>query len=117
MENVSASLDSAFRALADPTRRAVVSRLLDGPAPVKDLARPFEMGLPSFMKHLQVLEDSGLIRSEKIGRVRTCHACPESLAAAENWLAEQRLLWEARTDRMVEFIETELARSPDNDGR
>ena len=87
MENYQSSLDAAFHALADPTRRAVLSRLTQGPASVKELAEPFDMGLPSFMKHLHVLESDGLIRSEKVGRVRTCRINAERLAAAEAWLA------------------------------
>jgi DNA-binding transcriptional ArsR family regulator len=111
MENLSPSLDAAFHALADPTRRAVVSRLMKGPAPVKELAAPFEMGLPSFMKHLRVLEDDGLISSEKVGRVRTCRINAEKLAAAESWLSEQRALWQARTDRLADYVENQMPRS------
>lgn len=108
MENYS-YLDSAFHALSDPTRRAVIHRLLVGPAAVKELAAPFDMGLPSFMKHLKVLEHSGLIRSEKAGRVRTCHIEPARLADAESWLSEQRALWEARADRLAGYVENVLA--------
>jgi DNA-binding transcriptional ArsR family regulator len=111
MENLPPSLDAAFHALADPTRRAVVSRLMKGPAPVKELAAPFEMGLPSFMKHLRVLEDDGLISSEKVGRVRTCRINAEKLAAAESWLSEQRALWQARTDRLADYVENQMPRS------
>lgn len=103
------SLDLAFHALADPTRRAVLGRLMQGPAPVTDLAGPFAIGLPAFLKHLKVLEESGWIRSEKRGRVRTCHVIPERLSAAESWLSEQRALWEARTDRLADYVETHLA--------
>lgn len=105
-------LDGVFHALADPTRRAVIARLLAGPAPVKMLAQPFAMGLPAFLKHLAVLEDSGLIESHKEGRVRTCRLQAARLAAAEAWLAEQRQLWEARTDRLADYVETHLSRSP-----
>lgn len=111
MENYHSSLDAAFHALADPTRRAVVNRLTRGPAPVKELAEPFDMGLPSFMKHLQVLEKDGLIRSEKVGRVRTCRINTERLAVAEAWLSEQRELWQARTDRLADYVETQMSRS------
>jgi len=114
MENYQSSLDAAFHALADPTRRAVVSRLVQGPAPVKELAAPFGMGLPSFMKHLGVLEKDGLITSEKVGRVRTCRINAERLAAAESWLSEQRALWQARTDRLADYVETILSRSNDD---
>src|SRR5690606_9622851 len=108
------SLDSAFRSLADPTRRAVVSRLTRGPTPVKELAAPFDMGLPAFMKHLSVLERDGLITSEKVGRVRTCRVRPERLVAAESWLAEQRELWQARTDRLADYVETQMTRSDEH---
>ncbi|MBO9696121.1 MAG: helix-turn-helix transcriptional regulator [Sphingopyxis sp.] len=106
MVNRSIALDTVFHALADPTRRAVISRLLMGSAPVKQLAEPFEMGLPAFMKHLSVLETSGLIRTEKRGRVRTCRIDAERLAAAEDWLSEQRALWQGRTDRLAAFVES-----------
>lgn len=96
MENYSHSLDAAFHALSDPTRRAVVSRLMQGPAPVKELAQPFGMGLPSFLKHLKVLEESGLIISRKEGRVRMCEARADRLEAIERWFDEQRAMWESR---------------------
>jgi len=115
MENNKSPLDSAFRALADPTRRAVVSRLMRGPVPVKALAAPFAMGLPSFMKHLRVLEEDGLICSEKVGRVRTCWIEPARLAVAEAWLAEQRALWEAGTDRLAAYVETHMTGSIEDD--
>jgi DNA-binding transcriptional ArsR family regulator len=108
MENYLPALDLTFHALSDPTRRAVLNRLMQGPAPVKELAAPFEMGLPSFMKHLRVLEDSGLIRSEKAGRVRTCRIEAKQLAAAESWLSEQRTLWEAQTDRLADYVENQM---------
>jgi DNA-binding transcriptional ArsR family regulator len=108
MENHQPPLDAVFHALADPTRRAVVSRLSRGPAPVKELARPFGMGLPSFLKHLRVLEKDGLISSEKVGRVRTCRVNAERLAAARSWLCEQRALWQARTDRLADYVETRM---------
>ncbi|WNV10066.1 metalloregulator ArsR/SmtB family transcription factor [Tardiphaga sp. 709] len=111
MENHQLSLDAAFHALADPTRRAVVSRLTKGPAPVKELAEPFAMGLPSFMKHLRVLETDGLIRSKKVGRVRTCWVNTERLEAAESWLSEQRALWQGRTDRLADYVETHMTGS------
>lgn len=100
-----ATLTDVFYALADPTRRAVVSMLGQGPGTVSVLAAPFDMALPSFMKHLGVLERSGVIRSNKVGRVRTCELVPASLTSAERWLAEERATWEARTDRMVAFVE------------
>jgi DNA-binding transcriptional ArsR family regulator len=116
MENYKTALDAAFHALADPTRRAVVSRLVRGPAPVKELAKPFAMGLPSFMKHLRVLEKDGLIRSEKAGRVRTCRINTEKLAAAESWLTEQRALWQAQADRLADYVETAMTGSIDDAG-
>lgn len=109
MENHLTSLDSAFHALSDPTRRAVIHRLMTGPAPVKALARPFDMGLPSFLKHLKVLEDSGLVTSEKVGRVRTCRIRAETLTQAEDWLVTQRRLWEGRMERLADYVENELS--------
>ncbi len=115
MENYPTALDTTFHALSDPTRRAVLNRLMRGPAPVKELAAPFEMGLPSFMKHLRVLEESDLIRSEKAGRVRTCQINAKQMAVAESWLSEQRKLWESRIDRLATYVENEMSRSEDND--
>jgi DNA-binding transcriptional ArsR family regulator len=113
MGNYYQPLDTTFQALADPTRRAVVGRLVSGPASVSELARPFAMGLPALMKHLRVLEDSGLIGSRKTGRVRVCHLNLPRLAGAEAWLAEQRNLWEARTDRLAEYVEREMREGND----
>lgn len=110
MANFDTALDDVFRALADPTRRAVIKRLGSGPASVKQLREPFRMALPSFMKHLAVLEACGLIGSTKVGRVRTCHIKPKKLAVAESWIAEQRAAWESRTDRLVEFVEAQHAK-------
>lgn len=107
MVNQQTSLDSLFHALADPTRRAVVHRLLKGAAPVKQLSEPFEIGLPTFLKHLTVLETSGLIHTEKHGRVRTCRVDAERLAAAEGWLSQQRAIWQGRTDRLADFVESQ----------
>lgn len=100
-----AQLSDVFYALADPTRRSIVSVLGRGPESVSTLAAPFGMALPSFMKHLSVLERSGVIRSSKIGRVRTCELVPRGLTQAQRWLAEQRETWEARSDRMTRFVE------------
>lgn len=110
MENYSISLDRSFHALADPTRRAVLARLVLGSAPVKELAKPFDMGLPAFMKHLKVLEESGLISTEKNGRVRTCRVEANQLAATESWLSEQRSIWEGRTTRLAEYVESLTSR-------
>ena len=104
MPNQAADLDNVFRALADPTRRAVVQRLSQGPASVSELAAPFDMALPSFMQHLRVLEESGLMRSKKAGRVRTCEIKPKQLAKAETWISRQRAVWEARFDRLDAYL-------------
>jgi DNA-binding transcriptional ArsR family regulator len=98
------AIDGIFRALADPTRRRVVERLNRSPASVSELAEPFEMALPSFVEHLKVLEGSGLVQSEKAGRVRTYRLSPEPLKLAENWLAEQRALWERRLDQFDAYV-------------
>jgi DNA-binding transcriptional ArsR family regulator len=108
MEHYSATLDAAFHALADPTRRAVLARLAAGPAAVKELARPFDMGLPAFLKHLRVLEASGLVASEKTGRVRTCRMRPGALQETEAWLSHQRASWEASADRLAAYVETKM---------
>lgn len=97
--------DRVFAALADPTRRAVVHRLGSGPGTVSELARDFPIALPSFMKHLRVLETSGLIRTRKTGRVRSCELNRERLALVDDWLAAQRRSWEAHTDRLQAFTE------------
>lgn len=107
MDQRCTQLTDVFYALADPTRRAIVGRLGRGPESVTALAAPFEMALPSFMKHLSVLERSGVIRSNKAGRVRTCELVPKALTQAEHWIAEQRALWEARTERMAAFVENQ----------
>ena len=105
MANNFVQLSTVFYALADPTRCAIVGRLGQGPETVSALAAPFEMALPSFMKHLSVLERCGVIRSRKDGRVRTCELVPRTLTQAERWMAAQREVWESRSDRMVEFVE------------
>lgn len=106
MAQYSAQLDDVFSALADPTRRAVVGRLGGGPASVGDLASAFPMTLPSFMKHIRTLEASGLIRTSKSGRVRSCELNRDRLGLVEDWLAEQRRIWEDRTDRLEDFLTT-----------
>jgi DNA-binding transcriptional ArsR family regulator len=100
-----ATLDLAFQALADPSRRAMVDRLVQGPATVSELAKPLAMSLPGVMQHLAVLEASGLVISEKIGRTRTCRIEPKVLTQAEHWIAERRALWERRLDRLGQFLE------------
>ncbi len=97
-------LDPIFQALADPTRRAVIGRLGAGPASVGELAAPFAMALPSFMKHIHALEGAGLIRTQKRGRVRSCALDPGAFAAATDWLADQQAQWTARTDRLEHFV-------------
>src|SRR5438132_14428264 len=104
MLNQSPPLDRVFHALADPTRRAMVERLSRGPASVSELARPLDMSLPAVVQHLQVLEASGLVRSEKIGRVRTCRIAPGALKTAEQWISERRNSWERRLDRLGEYL-------------
>lgn len=97
-------LDAVFHAMADPTRRAVVERLMRGPASVSDLAAPHGIALPTFLKHLKVLEASGLVRSEKTGRIRTCHIEAAPIAAAEDWLSRQRRVWDQRLDRLDALV-------------
>jgi len=97
-------LDQVFRALADPTRRALVERLARGPAPVRQLAEPFEMSLTAVMQHLQVLVDAGLVTSQKTGRVRTCTIEPVVVRRAEAWLGLQRTEWEHRLDRLGQVL-------------
>lgn len=94
------NLDAFFSAISDPTRRAVIERLTNGPAPVSELHGPHDLALPTFLKHLKVLETSGLVRSEKKGRVRTVHIEAAPLAEAENWLRSQRRIWEGKLDRL-----------------
>jgi DNA-binding transcriptional ArsR family regulator len=101
-------LDGVFDALADPTRRGVVRRLGRGPRSVGELAAEFPMTLPSFMKHIRVLEANGLISSVKVGRVRTCTLRRERLSLVDGWLAEQRRIWEERTDRLERFVTDQL---------
>src|SRR5947209_10536013 len=104
MLNESSSPDRVFHALADANRRAIVERLSRGPATVSDLARPLSISLAAVIQHLQVLEDSGLVRSEKVGRVRTCHIEPAGLRTAEDWIRRQRTTWEDRLDELGEYL-------------
>ena len=104
MPNQLPSLDKVFHALADPTRRGMVERLVRGPASVSELSRPLEMSLPAVLQHLQVLEASGLVRSQKAGRVRTCRIEPDALRAAEAWVTGQRTAWETRLDRLGDYL-------------
>ena len=115
MLNQSSDLDSLFHALADPARRAMVERLARGPAPVSELARPLPMSLPAAMQHLGVLEAAGLVRSEKVGRVRTCAIAPQAFAQLEQWLGARRLEWERRLDRLGDYLKT-MASEGESDG-
>ena len=109
MLNQQALLDLMFLALADPTRRAMVERLSRGPASVSELAAPLAMTLSAVVQHLHVLERSGLVRSEKVGRVRTCRIEPAALRAAEAWIGERRAIWEQRLDRLGDVLAEESA--------
>jgi DNA-binding transcriptional ArsR family regulator len=113
MPNYRDPLDLVFQALADPSRRGMVERLTRGPASVSELAKPLAMSLPAVVQHLQVLESSGLIRTEKVGRVRTCSIEPEALTVAERWISERRTLWERRLDRLGDY----LAANPEEEPR
>lgn len=106
MANHPPHLDNVFSALADPTRRAIIARLSQGEASVGELAQPFDMALPSLMKHIRVLETGGLVESEKHGRIRTCRLMPGSMKRAEKWLVEQRAIWEARLDQLECYVAT-----------
>jgi len=104
MLNYQATLDLTFQALADPTRRLMVERLSRGPASVSELAQPLAMSLPAVLQHLHLLEASGLVRSEKVGRVRTCRIEPTALRSAEQWISERRTSWERRLDRLGDYL-------------
>ncbi len=109
MTNYPASLDSLFQALADPTRRTVIERLSLGPASVSELAEPFDMALPSFLQHLKVLEQCGLVTSQKLGRVRTFQLVPEALNHMREWLQNQQTVWTRRLDQLDSYL-LELAK-------
>ena len=115
MLNQTADLDRLFHALADPARRAMVERLSRGPAPVSELARPLPMSLPSAMQHLGVLEAAGLVRSQKVGRVRTCAIEPQALSQAEQWINARRIEWERRLDRLGDYLKS-MESEGDDDG-
>lgn len=101
----SVSLDQVFRSLADSTRRGMVERLVSGPATVSELALPYAMSLPAVLQHLQVLQDSGLVQSDKVGRVRTFHLEPDALRSAQDWLDAQRSFWESGLDRLAGLLD------------
>ena len=104
MPNYSVPLDLMFQALSDPGRRQMIEQLSRGPASVSELARPLSLSLPAVVQHLQMLEASGLVRSEKVGRVRTCRLEPGALQLAEQWINERRLAWERRLDRLGQYL-------------
>jgi DNA-binding transcriptional ArsR family regulator len=105
-----AHLDRVFHSLSDSTRRAVIAQLANGPASIGDLAQRHRMALPSFMKHIRVLEESEIVISHKTGRVRVCALRPEALTAAQGWLEQERRVWEARLDQLDAFVETLAAK-------
>jgi DNA-binding transcriptional ArsR family regulator len=106
MLNKITALDQTFQALADSTRRAILAELTRGPSSVSKLARPLAMSLPAVMQHLAVLEGSGLVRSEKVGRVRTCRIEPKALSLAEQWISQRRAEWEQHVDQLGEYLNT-----------
>jgi DNA-binding transcriptional ArsR family regulator len=99
------AIDQVFHALGDPTRRAMVEYLSAGPLPVSRLAEPFPMSLAAVMQHVQILEASGLVRTEKAGRVRTCRVEPAGFAVVDEWVRQRRALWEKRFDRLGELLD------------
>jgi DNA-binding transcriptional ArsR family regulator len=101
------ALDGVFHALSDPSRRSIVERLSRGSATVTDLAAPLPMSMPAVLQHLQVLEDSGLVRSRKVGRVRTCSIEVKALQPVERWIDERRGAWERRLDRLGDYLDQE----------
>lgn len=105
------SLDQVFHALGDPSRRNIVARLTRGPATVSELAKPLAMSLPAVVQHLQVLESSGLVKSEKTGRVRTCRIHQPALRSAERWISERRATWERRFDRLGRYLTESVSES------
>src|ERR1700733_11286470 len=116
MLNQVANLDRVFQALADPGRRLMVERLSQGPASVSELGRPLSMSLAAVVQHVQVLEASGLVRSQKTGRTRTCSINPAALRSAESWITERRSLWERRLDRLGDYLAdvADTSSSPDD---
>jgi DNA-binding transcriptional ArsR family regulator len=108
MLNQATVLDRVFRAIADPTRRAIVDRLAEGEASVTELARPFDMSLPAIHQHLRLLEESGVVVTAKTGRVRTCRLDPKFLRRAEDWFARRRAMWERRLDALDAHLMREL---------
>jgi DNA-binding transcriptional ArsR family regulator len=105
------ALDQTFRALADPSRRSIVARLSRGPASVSELAEPLAMSLPAVVQHIDVLQQTGLVRSEKVGRVRTCRLEPAPLRSVEEWIAQHRTTWEVRLDRLGDVLDATYGRN------
>jgi DNA-binding transcriptional ArsR family regulator len=105
-------MSQVFRALADPTRRAVITQLSRSPASMTELARPFKMALPSFAQHLSVLEECGVVQSRKDGRVRRYRLVPHPLAIAEDWMEAQRAVWKLRLDQLEDYVSTMKAEEP-----
>lgn len=97
-------IDRVFHALGDPTRRAILEKLSDGPISISGLAKPLAISLAAVVQHIQILEESGLVRTEKVGRVRTCRLEPGGLAIAEEWISRRKTLWEKRFDRLGELL-------------
>lgn len=114
VSNMTNQLNSFFSALSDPTRRAIIERLCDGRASVSTLAEPHDMALPTFLRHLRVLEDAGIVRTIKRGRVRTCQLDPTPLVEAQGWLEWQRQVWEGRLDRLEALATKVQAASKEN---
>jgi len=112
----STQLDLMYQALADASRRAMVERLSRGPASVSELAKPLDMSLSAVVQHLQMLEASGLVRSTKVGRVRTCHIDPKAMSLAERWINQRRTMWERRLDRLGDYLANEQDSKEENEG-
>ena len=108
-----AAVDRAFHALSEPTRRAIVERLSEGPRSVSDLAKPFDLTLAAIVQHLQVLERSGIVRTEKVGRVRTCRLDAAGLNVIERWITDRRVLWERRLERLAGLLDRGLDKGLD----
>ncbi|MGH6993977.1 MAG: ArsR/SmtB family transcription factor [Caulobacteraceae bacterium] len=115
MPNHRAPIDGLFHALGDPARRGMVERLCRGPAAVSELAAPLSMALPSVLQHLGVLEAAGLVRSRKVGRVRTFAIQPDAFGMAEQWIAARRLEWERRLDRLGDYLATLESQGDENE--
>jgi DNA-binding transcriptional ArsR family regulator len=107
MRSSKANIHRVFHALGDPTRRSIVEKLSEGPISVSKLAIPLAISLAAVVQHLQILEESGLVRTEKVGRVRTCRVEPAGLSVVEKWVEDRRSMWEKRFDRLGEFLEEE----------